>query len=335
MLINPNNLFDVGFQLSYAAVFGIVFLQPKLEKQVMVKNKILKFFWSLITVSFAAQIATFPLTSFYFGQFPTYFWITNSFVIPAVMVLIPLGISLLFVSEIQFVAHILAVVLNTILKFTYLMLSKIEAFPYAVLEITVNQIQLILIVAMICSFLFFMKNQKVYFIKAALLFLLVLSISNLLRDIKQLNQTEVIVYNTPKNQSIHLIHRKENYIITDQKIAKDEIYYHPAIKTIQMMGLKNPVFLNSTDSFKNDHLKMKNQLAFFEGKSFSFNKNWSDLNKNKLPGFILNPAIQFTDSIHIKTNTTIISNKRYFNENNWESDKIHYTSVKGAFRKNW
>jgi competence protein ComEC len=39
LLINPNNLYDIGFQLSYSAVFGIVFLQPKLEKLIFVKPK--------------------------------------------------------------------------------------------------------------------------------------------------------------------------------------------------------------------------------------------------------------------------------------------------------
>jgi competence protein ComEC len=100
LLLNPNNLFDIGFQLSYIAVFGIVYLQPKLEKVITVKSKIVKFFWSLITVSIAAQVATFPITTYYFGQFPTYFWLTNIFVIPAVMVLVPIGILLLFVSKI-------------------------------------------------------------------------------------------------------------------------------------------------------------------------------------------------------------------------------------------
>ena len=99
LLINPNNLFEVGFQLSYSAVFGIVFLQPKFEKLVIIKYKIPRFFWQLLTVSVAAQIATFPFTIYYFNQFPTYFWISNLFVIPVVMVLIPLGF---FASDFQF-----------------------------------------------------------------------------------------------------------------------------------------------------------------------------------------------------------------------------------------
>ena len=96
LLLNPNNLFEVGFQLSYAAVFGIVFLQPRLDKIFTFRFRVSRYFWALLTTSVAAQIATFPLSAFYFNQFPTFFWVSNLVVIPAAGILIPLGISLLF-----------------------------------------------------------------------------------------------------------------------------------------------------------------------------------------------------------------------------------------------
>ena len=335
LLINPNNLFEVGFQLSYAAVFGIVFLQPKLQKLVLVKNKFTRFFWTLITVSIAAQIATFPITTFYFGQFPTYFWITNTFVIPAVMVLIPMGITLLFVSKIQIISNLLAVILNLIIKFTYFMLSLIDQLPFAVLDISINQIQFIFLASLLCSVLFYVKNHKIFFIKATLVFILLLSLTILITDIKQLNRIEVIVYNTPKNQGIHFIHGKENYIITEKIIAENEIYFHTGTNTVKKLGLNKPVFLISSDSIANKNILMKNELIFFEGKTFSINKDLSDLNKNQLPDFIINPTINYNDSVELKSNTKIISNKRFFYKNDMNLDNIHYTFLKGAFRKKW
>jgi competence protein ComEC len=335
LLINPNNLFDIGFQLSYAAVFGIVFLQPKLEKLILVKNKFLKFFWSLVTVSIAAQIATFPITTYYFGQFPTYFWITNTFVIPAVMILIPMGILLLFVSKIQIISNALAIVLNVIIKSTYFLLSSINDLPFSVIELSISQIQFIFIAAMVCSVLFYLNNQKIYFIKATLFFTLLLSLSTLIADINRLNNTEVIIYNTTKNPGIHLINGKENYIITEEKIKDEEIYFHPGTITKRKLGLNRPVFLVSTDSLINDNILLKNRLIFFEGKLFSFNRNNSGIEREQFPDFLINPINTEFDTIEFKPVTTVITNKRFFDKNSMNSNKIHYTLMKGAFRKKW
>ncbi len=335
LLINPNNLFDVGFQLSYAAVFGIVFLQPKLEKIILVKNRFLKFFWSLITVSIAAQIATFPLTSYYFGQFPTYFWITNTFVIPAVMVLIPLGILLLFVSKIHIVANALAILLNIIIKITYFLLSSINQLPFSIFEITINQIQLIFLVASVITTFIFLKNKKVYFIKATLLLILFLMLAILATDVYRLNQTELIVYNTNGNPGIHLIHGRKNYIITDEKIKDEEMQFYPGNFTKRELGLDPPEFLVSNDSLVNENILVKNKLIYFEGKSISFNKNTSELNNTKLPDYIVNPFTNKIKDSDYESSTIIISNKRFFDKKMETVDNIHYTSVKGAFRKKW
>ena len=82
ILLNPNVLFDVGFQLSYLAIFGIVLIQPVLFNIFELTNPILKWIWSLFTVSVAAQISTFPLGIFYFNQFSNVFWLSNFVVIP-------------------------------------------------------------------------------------------------------------------------------------------------------------------------------------------------------------------------------------------------------------
>ncbi len=335
LLINPNNLYDVGFQLSYTAVFGIVFLQPKIGKLIYVKSKFIRFFWSLITVSIAAQIATFPLTTYYFGQFPTYFWITNSFVIPAVMVLIPMGILLLFVSKIYIISNFLAVVLNYMIKLTYFLLSFIDQLPFAVLEISINQVQFIFILAIVGSAFIYMANHKVYYIRANLFFAFLLSLSTFAIGIGRINNTEVIVYNNIKNPGIHLIHGKKNYVISEEKIEEEEMYYFPATSTKRKLGLNPPVFLISTDTLTDDNIFLKNRLVFFEGKSFSLQKNITDLNKANLPDFIINPTKIKINPTDIEPNTTIISNKRFYTENAIQSTQIHFTTLKGAFRKKW
>lgn len=335
LLINPNNLFDIGFQLSYAAVFGIVFLQPKLEKLIFIRNKLLRFFWMLVTVSLAAQIATFPITSYYFGQFPTYFWLTNTFVIPAVMVLIPLGIFLLFVSTIPLISTVLAFLLNYILKLTYFLLSTIYQLPFSVFNIAIGSYQLFFLITTIGFAFVFVKNKNIFYLKASLLSVFVVLSTTVVLNIYQLNQTELIVYNNGKNTAIQLINGKLNYIVTNEKLTNEEKWFHPGITTCRALGLKTPVFVESNDSISNEYILLKNKFLLFAGKSLSLNQNLNEPTSEKLPDFIINPTLPETyviDSIH---NTIIITNKSFVSKKLSYSGDIHNTSITGAFRKKW
>lgn len=98
LLFQPYFLFDVGFQLSYAALFFIVWLQPMLANYWTPKNKILQFFWDIITVSFAAQLGTLPLSIYYFHQFPGLFFVTNLLVLPLLSVIMLLGVIVMTIA---------------------------------------------------------------------------------------------------------------------------------------------------------------------------------------------------------------------------------------------
>lgn len=88
LVINPLQIFDVGFQLSYAAVAGIVYFHPFFYRLLIFRNIIADNLWKLFTLSVAAQLATLPLVLFYFHQFPLLFWITNIYAVPLVCVII-------------------------------------------------------------------------------------------------------------------------------------------------------------------------------------------------------------------------------------------------------
>ena len=81
LLFNPFYLFEVGFQLSYLAVFSIVWIQPKLYSLWNPKFWVLNKIWQLFTVSIAAQIGVLPLSLFYFHQFPGLFFLSNLVII--------------------------------------------------------------------------------------------------------------------------------------------------------------------------------------------------------------------------------------------------------------
>jgi competence protein ComEC len=82
LFFNPFMITQVGFQLSYLAILGIVTFQPKISKLFTPSALVGKYFWSLGTVSIAAQLGTVPVTILYFHQFPNYFLLSNIIAIP-------------------------------------------------------------------------------------------------------------------------------------------------------------------------------------------------------------------------------------------------------------
>lgn len=95
LLFQPLWLFQVGFQLSYLAVFFIIWIQPMMTQLYRPRNKLLRYFWNLTTVSLAAQIGVAPLSIYYFHQFPGLFFLTNLLILPFLGVLLSYGILVL------------------------------------------------------------------------------------------------------------------------------------------------------------------------------------------------------------------------------------------------
>ncbi|MDR0843685.1 MAG: ComEC/Rec2 family competence protein [Tannerella sp.] len=94
LVYQPFYLFDVGFQLSFLAVFFILYLQPRFARLIQPRNPLLAEPWSVLTVTMAAQTGTFFLCCYYFGKSSAVFLFTNLFLSLLATVLIP--VTLLF-----------------------------------------------------------------------------------------------------------------------------------------------------------------------------------------------------------------------------------------------
>lgn len=100
LILDTNLLFSPGFQLSYAAVFGIVRYQPIIASWWEPPKKWLEYIWQLSSVSIAAQIFTLPFSLAYFGQFPTYFLLANLLILPLLSVIMISSIALLLLGAV-------------------------------------------------------------------------------------------------------------------------------------------------------------------------------------------------------------------------------------------
>jgi len=90
LLVNPLLLFDVSAQLSFGAVYGILYLYPRLQERVInrVRQRILRIILRPMAVSFSAQVFVAPLVIYYFHRLPLYAVFTNLLIVPIASVII-------------------------------------------------------------------------------------------------------------------------------------------------------------------------------------------------------------------------------------------------------
>ncbi len=116
LLVNPGWLFHVGFQLSYLAVFFILWLLPIFNEWYYPKNYFIRKIWDIVTVTLAAQIGIIPLTLYYFHQFPGLFFLTNIVVLPFLGILLGGGILIIVLAAINILPDKLALAYNFLIK---------------------------------------------------------------------------------------------------------------------------------------------------------------------------------------------------------------------------
>ena len=131
LIIDPAYLFDVGFQLSYLAVLGIIYFYDAIYRLCYFENKLADQIWMLIAVSIAAQLSTLAMSLYYFHQFPNYFLLANLLAIPLSSIALYLGIALLALNPIPFIAKYIGLVLSKCIALMGYILHKISILPYS------------------------------------------------------------------------------------------------------------------------------------------------------------------------------------------------------------
>lgn len=130
LLFNPNLIFDIGFQLSYIAVAGIVFFYPYIDNWYNPDNKWIKKLWQTTAISISAQISTLPISLFYFGQFPVLFFISNLIIIPISYIVMFGAMFLVCISPIKCLASIITWLLSFSVKLMNEITLFLDGFSY-------------------------------------------------------------------------------------------------------------------------------------------------------------------------------------------------------------
>lgn len=276
LCINPNNLFEIGFLLSYAAVMGIVVLQRPIYNLLYVKNKLLDKAWQITAVALSAQIATVPFTLFYFQQFTTYFWLSNLFMTPISFIVVISGMILLLVSWIPY--------LNTLVGYlvwgsVYVMnwvVAKIESIPYSIIKgLYINDFEFaVLLVALLLLMLTFVLRKRRLFI-AMLASLLLVMTSVTIRMYDSDHQQCMTIFSLRNHTAIDYIRGGEHVLLADSALMADESTVDYSLKGAWSKRhlSHHPQVIGLEEDYANEYLCKKSNLVSFDGKLLAI---WED-----------------------------------------------------------
>lgn len=260
LLYNPFLIYDVGFQLSYLSVFGLVFLQPLIYKWFDFQNYAVDKIWNFFALSLAAQLATFPLAMYYFHQFPVFFLVSNLFILAPVSLIMYVGLAIL-----MFRLEFIAPAFEWLIIFTNQGLKWIATLPFSSLSgIWISQTELLLLCSSILAAClgFSLSNKRLIYVSLIATCMLVLSFGN--EQYQSFQQSRIIFFSIRNNAATAFIHRREAWLLTNLDTA-DKKLLNFVMPALNQAGIKQVSFLNLHKPFAGPKLQISaHQVRFMK-----------------------------------------------------------------------
>lgn len=249
LLFEPSFLFDVGFQLSYVSLFFILWLQPIFSKWWQPEYKILQYFWDILTVSFAAQLGAFPLSVYYFHQFPGLFFVTNLIIIPFLSLIMAVGLVVLILAAFNSVPQILA----KTLEFSIVVLNKVISWvasfdTFVIQDIPFNIALLLALYLLIITVVFYSIKPNFQRMAIALASVLLLQGVYFFTDYQNQNTNEWIVFNAKRTTLIAERTGKNITVFSNDSISENRSLHSYAVANFchitKQQNIRNTVYFN-------------------------------------------------------------------------------------------
>jgi len=267
LLYDPLFIVDVGFQLSYLAVSGLVIFQPIVYKWFDFKHKWADKLWGLCSVSIAAQVITFPLTAFYFHQFPVYFLVSNLFIVIPVAVIMYTGFAYMILGAVPFLGGILGFVLEKSILAMNKGLTLIEHAPFATVNrIWITPLEYGLLYVIIIALFYYMYDRKVWLLKLTLISMLILSVSISLKRWNNLSTDEITFLAMRKHTGIVFKKGNTAVILTDLADT-DKVYRYSVQPYLDSCQVDAGKILRPGSDTMTKYLVKKSSYIQFDGKT--------------------------------------------------------------------
>lgn len=350
LLYNPYLIMSVGFQLSFLAVFGIVYLHPKIYGLWHTDRWLLDKIWSITCVSIAAQLATGPLSMLYFHQFPTYFLVSNLFIIPAAFAILIGGLILLATSFIPVLATMVGTVLGGLVWGVNWTVDAVSKFPNSTIDgvyLSILDTWLIYAVLIGLILFFFFKNKG--YLRLGLVCALGFSASQILHFIPFSNSFELSVLNASNNSVIDIRTGFKGKVLANQEFLND-----PEAQQFSLHGKR--LLAGVKQEIAQDQLQLVRtrlpvgELMVIDGKSILW------LNKRSDKGLGLPPELGFdyliisnnsirnreelmpylhSGQIVLDKSNSFFTQRSLMNAANENGLNIHQVSINGYFSSLW
>lgn len=217
---NPYYLWDVGFQLSYAAVLGIVVFQKPLYNLFFFKNKLFDQCWKLCSVSLAAQVFTFPACIYYFHQFPNLFLLANLLVVPLSGLILYVEIALVAFSFIPGLAFLLGKLASALLWLMNQVVFAINRLPLAVWDnIHLSFLPALLLYVVVAAAGGWLLHKNRMLLYTALSGLVFFMLVQAVEKWTVANRRQAIVYNIPGTRAIDIVAGTRYHFTGDSSAA--------------------------------------------------------------------------------------------------------------------
>ncbi|RLD40879.1 MAG: hypothetical protein DRI89_10985 [Bacteroidetes bacterium] len=223
LLFNPLLIFNVGFQLSYSAVLGILTFHRPIYLLMYFKNKMADKIWSITVLSFAAQLGTFPLAAHYFHFFPTYFWLTNLFVFPLSFLIIAAGMLFIAVSWLPLLPMLIGTVLSGFIYLLNQLVGFVKYLPFhGMNDLYFPWFKVLFVYAIILLLFFMFSMKKVRLLLPVLgIFVLLLTFQSI-HKYNILKQNRMVVYSIKKHSAYDFINGREHLLLLDSVLIKEQ-----------------------------------------------------------------------------------------------------------------
>ena len=240
LCFDPFLLWNVGFQLSYLAVLGIVVLQKPIYHWVYTKNKILDLIWKMASVSIAAQIFTIPLCFYYFHQLPLLFLVANLIAIPLATLALWGCITLLLLSPLGVLPVYFGKLITGILWLMNHSVLFISTLPFALWNnVSISVIETILLYIIFISFIYWAINKNKFAFKIGIAFTLVFSVIISANKWNSYGQKKMIVYNIPSRSAIDFIDGNKFHLVSDSVLSEDKLLQNFNLKPSRVSFMAN------------------------------------------------------------------------------------------------
>lgn len=228
LCMNPGNLFNAGFQLSYLAVLGMLIYHPLIYAWITPGTRLGLEVWKISSISLAAQCLTIPVSLYYFHQFPTCFLISNLFIIPLTSVILYAGLLLIAIFPFGEISILLGRLISWLVEFTNQTAIFIGKLPYACIDqIPFDLIQCAFLYALIATATWYFIKHQLRYLRFGLILILLMQVYHSL----SVQQPGLTIYAVKGHTAFSLNTGTQSVLYHDSGIIRQ-----PKLQTFHIQG---------------------------------------------------------------------------------------------------